>query len=31
VPYDAIRIVLTYLNTRTDLAESLSRGAEYAD
>jgi ATP-dependent DNA helicase RecQ len=31
VPYDAIRIVLTYLNTRTDLAESFGSGAESAD
>ena len=31
VPYDAIRIVLTYLNTRTDLAETRSSGAECAD
>jgi hypothetical protein len=31
VPYDVIRIVLTYLNTRTDLTESLGLGPEYAD
>jgi ATP-dependent DNA helicase RecQ len=31
VPYDAIRIVLTYLNTRSDWMESIAPGAEYAD
>lgn len=31
VPYDAIRIVLTYLNTCTNSSDSESRGAENAD
>jgi len=31
VPYDSIRIVLTYLNTRTDLADSFGPGAESAN
>jgi ATP-dependent DNA helicase RecQ len=31
VPYDTIRIVLSYLNTRTDSADSLGPGAESAD
>jgi len=31
VPYDAIRIVLTYVNTRTDLAESIPSGAKSAE
>jgi ATP-dependent DNA helicase RecQ len=31
VPYDAIRIVLTYLNTRSDSADCLGSGAKSAD